>query len=81
MSADTSVRTSWFGTPRRAPDPRTTARVRLHEAETALTEFRAEVREELRLAAAAGEIPEDAVRALVDGLAEVRRGLVAHLRG
>jgi Predicted transcriptional regulators len=62
-------------------DPRTTARVRLHEAETALTEFRAEVREELRLAAAAGEIPEDAVRALVDGLAEVRRGLVAHLRG
>jgi ABC-type nitrate/sulfonate/bicarbonate transport system, permease component len=28
VSADTSVQTSWFGTPRRAPNPRTTARLR-----------------------------------------------------
>lgn len=65
---------------RATDDPRAAARAQLHEAEAALSEFRAEMREELRLASADGTLTGDTVRLLVDGLAEVRRRLVARLR-
>ena len=61
-------------------DPRTTQRVLLHEAEAALTDFRADVREELRLAVADERLSRETVRVLLDGLGEVRRRLVQDLR-
>lgn len=62
-------------------DARTESRARLHEAEAALTEFRGEMREELRAAAAAGILTPAAVRLLTDGLGDLRKRLVALLRG
>ncbi|WP_395638182.1 PadR family transcriptional regulator [Pseudolysinimonas sp.] len=62
-------------------DARTESRARLHEAEAALTEFRGEMREELRAAAADGILTPDAVRLVTDGLGDLRKQLVAHLRG
>lgn len=62
-------------------DPGSEARARLHEAEAALTDFRGDVREELRLAAAAGTLGADTVQSLTEGLEELRRRLVARLRG
>lgn len=64
-----------------ATEPRAEARVRLHEAEAALSDFRGDVREELRVAAAAGALDVETLRMLTDGLDDLRRGLVARLRG
>jgi DNA-binding PadR family transcriptional regulator len=66
---------------RTSAEPRAEARARLHEAEAALTDFRGDVREELRVAAAAGTLDADTVRQLTDGLDDLRRRLVARLRG
>jgi DNA-binding PadR family transcriptional regulator len=66
---------------RTAAEPRAEARMRLHEAEAALTDFRGDVREELRVAAAAGALDAETVRQLTDGLDDLRRRLVARLRG
>ena len=57
------------------------ARIRLHEAETAISEFRAEVRAELRTHVAAGRLPQETVTLLKDGLRDLRREIVASLRG
>ncbi len=65
---------------RTTEDPRSTQRALLHEAEAALTDFRADVREELRTAVAADRLTRDSVRLLLDGLGEVRRRLVQELR-
>jgi len=62
-------------------EPRAESRARLHEAEAALTDFRADVREELRIAAAGGVLAAHTVRTLTDGLEELRRRLVSDLRG
>lgn len=62
-------------------DPRFASRLRLHEAEAALAEFRGDVRAELRDAAATGALTAEAVAALTDGLTELRRRLVKQLRG
>jgi DNA-binding PadR family transcriptional regulator len=62
-------------------DPRSTSRALLHDAETAIGDFRADVRSELRDAAAAGTLASGTVKVLADGLDEVRRRLVAELRG
>ena len=62
-------------------DARTESRARLHEVEAVLTEFRGDVREELRAAAAAGSLTPEIVRLLDDGLGELRKLLVARLRG
>lgn len=62
-------------------DPRVTSRLRLHEAEAALAEFRSDVRDELRSAASTGILAAETVTLLTDGLSDLRRRLVAHLRG
>jgi DNA-binding PadR family transcriptional regulator len=62
-------------------DPRAAARARLHDAEAAITAFRGDVREELRAAASAGELDDDTVRELTQALDDVRKRLVARLRG
>lgn len=64
----------------RQQDPRAEARVRLHEAETALTEFRAAIREELRREVSHGRLPAETVRLLSEGLTALRREVVASLR-
>ncbi len=66
---------------RSAGEPWAESRSRLHEAEAALTEFRGDVRDELRVAAAAGTLGADTVRMLGEGLDDLRRRLVAQLRG
>jgi len=66
---------------RGAADARTEARAHLHEAEASLTEFRGDVREELRAAAADGILSPEAVRLLADGLGDLRKRLTAALRG
>jgi DNA-binding PadR family transcriptional regulator len=62
-------------------DPRVASRLRLHEAEAALGEFRSDVRDELRSAAASGLLVEENVKLLTDGLSDLRRRLVQQLRG
>ena len=62
-------------------DPRVASRLRLHEAEAALGEFRSDVRDELRSAAAAERLTADTVKLLTDGLSDLRRRLVQQLRG
>lgn len=62
-------------------DPRVASRLRLHEAEAAVTEFRGDVRDELRSAAASGILSEEVVKSLTDGLSDLRRRLVQQLRG
>lgn len=64
----------------REDDPRVQARIRLHDAETAISEFRAELRAELRTNAAAGRLPQETVTLLKDGLRDLRREIVASLR-
>jgi hypothetical protein len=54
--------------------------VLLHEAEAALTSFRAELRSELRTQVAAARLHADAVELLTTRLAEVRREVTAALR-
>lgn len=61
-------------------DPRLEARMRLAKAEAALTEFRAEVRADLRREAAAGALPAEAVDLLRSGLVALRQELSASLR-
>jgi DNA-binding PadR family transcriptional regulator len=63
-----------------ANDPRAAQRALLHEAEAALSDFRADLREELRVASSDGTLTSETVRTLVDGLSDVRRRLVARLR-
>lgn len=62
-------------------DVRSESRARLHEAEAALTEFRGEMRAELRAAAGNGALTAEAVQLLAEGLGELRKRLVAQLRG
>jgi DNA-binding PadR family transcriptional regulator len=64
-----------------AGDPRVASRLRLHEAEAALGEFRSDVRDELRSAAASGILEPETVTLLTDGLNDLRRRLVQQLRG
>ena len=61
-------------------DPRVIARQLLHEADAALTGFRAELRSELRSQAAKGSIARDTVDLLTTRLDEVRREVSASLR-
>lgn len=63
------------------PDNRGAVRERVQEAEAALTEFRAEMRTELRATLAEGRDPEPAVRILLDGVRELQRSVTAALRG
>ena len=62
-------------------DPRVASRLRLHEAEAALGEFRSDVRDELRSAASSGILAPETVTLLTDGLNDLRRRLVQQLRG
>ena len=59
---------------------RVESRSRLQQAESALAEFRADVRSDLRRAVVEGELPAAAVSALNDGLDEVRRRVRESLR-
>jgi hypothetical protein len=61
-------------------NPRTEARQQLHRAEALLTEFRAQVRADLRNEVATGDLPAQAVDLLRGGLDAVRRDLRAALR-
>lgn len=61
-------------------DSRGAARARLHEADAALTSFRAELRSELRSQYAAGQLAEDAVELLTTRLDEVLREVTGVLR-
>lgn len=63
-----------------ASEARVTSRVLLHEAEAALTSFRAELRSELRSQVAAARLQADAVELLTTRLTEVRREVTAALR-
>ncbi len=62
-------------------DERTETRALVHAAETAITEFRADVRAELRMRAAKGPLPAEAVELLTARLGELRRDVTAALRG
>ena len=62
-------------------DARTEARMRLHEAESAIAEFRADLRADLRNEVAAGRLPAETVTLLKERLREVRREIVLSLRG
>lgn len=61
-------------------DPRSEARVRLHEAETLINEFRADVRSDLRAEVADGRLPAATVDILATGLRDLRRLVVASLK-
>jgi DNA-binding PadR family transcriptional regulator len=61
-------------------DARVQSRNRLHEAESALAQFRAELRADLRMEAAQGVLAQEAVDALAEGLRTVRREVTALLR-
>jgi DNA-binding PadR family transcriptional regulator len=65
----------------RDDDPRVQARLRLHEAENAISEFRADLRTELRTQAVRGRLAEETVTLLTERLGDVRREIVASLRG
>lgn len=67
--------------PERDDDPRVQARIRLQEAESALQQFRSEVRAELRSRVAYGQLPQETVTLLKDGLRDLHRDIVASLRG
>lgn len=71
-----------FGTtaPADADDPRVQSRARLRDAEAALTEFRAELRAELRVQTARGILPQEVVDTLTSGLRDLRREVIAQLR-
>lgn len=67
--------------PRTMPhDAAAASRTRVHEADAALTEFRAEMRGELRSALAAGRDAEEAVGLLLTGLRDLQRSVIASLR-
>lgn len=68
--------------PREPPrDERTEARARLQEAEAALADLRSELRAELRGALADGRAIDAAVDDLVTGADDLRRRIIALLRG
>jgi len=71
-----------FGTttPADADDPRVQSRARLRDAEAALTEFRAELRAEMRVQTARGILPQEVVDTLTSGLRDLRREVIAQLR-
>jgi DNA-binding PadR family transcriptional regulator len=73
--AQTSVRTERFD------DERMRARTRLQEAETAINEFRSDVRTELRTAVASGRLEAEVVELVTAGLTSLRREIIAALRG
>ncbi len=64
----------------RSGDPRVQARAQLQRAETALTEFRADVRADLRRETVRGDLPAEAVDLLRTRLDDVRREVAAALR-
>jgi DNA-binding PadR family transcriptional regulator len=64
----------------RMDDDRVRSRVQLHEAEAAIGEFRADVRSDLRSAAADGRLDRASVDLLRTGLHELRRQVIAALR-
>lgn len=64
-----------------ADDPRRASRGRLEKADVHLTDFRAQVRADLKAAAASGRLTDDAVRLLASGLDALRAELRAALRG
>jgi hypothetical protein len=69
--------------PRQGPDNadwRTESRRVLHEAETALHEFRSELRAELRMQVAHGVLEREVLDVLTEGLRSVRRDVIAALR-
>ena len=76
----TASTTSSGTRPEPEADSRGAARARLHEADAALTSFRAELRSELRSQYAAGRLAEDAVVLLTSRLDEVRREITGALR-
>lgn len=61
-------------------DARAASRARLHEADAAIAEFRADVRTELRTTVAGGVLEQHVVDLLVAGLRSVRRDVIAALR-
>lgn len=61
-------------------DPRVESRMRLHEAEALLAEFRAEVRTELRSQVASGGLNAETLRVLREGLTTVRKAVIGSLR-
>jgi hypothetical protein len=61
-------------------DARMRSRAQLHEAEAVINEFRAELRAELRSAAADGRLDAAVVDLLRSGLRELRTGVSAALR-
>jgi DNA-binding PadR family transcriptional regulator len=63
-----------------ADDERVKSRNRLHEAESALAQFRSELRADLRVEAAQGVLDQQVVDVLTEGLRTVRRDVVAALR-
>jgi len=63
-----------------ANDPRVQSRNRLHDAETALAQFRADLRAELRLEAARNVLSQEVVDTLTGGLRDLRRDVIAALR-
>jgi DNA-binding PadR family transcriptional regulator len=64
-----------------ADDVRVQSRNRLHEAESAISQFRSELRADLRMEAATGVLRQEVVDALTEGLRDVRRDVIAALRG
>jgi DNA-binding PadR family transcriptional regulator len=62
-------------------DPRVRSRAQLQDAEAALAEFRASLRADLRLEVARGRLDPAVVELLTTRLGEVRREVVAALRG
>jgi DNA-binding PadR family transcriptional regulator len=62
-------------------DPRVQSRMRLRDAEAAISQFRADLRTELRVQAANGLLAQEVIDKLTDGLRDVRRDVIAALRG
>ena len=63
-----------------ADDVRVQSRNRLHEAESALSQFRAELRADLRMEVSQGVLTQEVVDLLTSGLRDVRRDVIAALR-
>jgi hypothetical protein len=68
------------------PDPddgnsRVRSRRLLSEAETAMHEFRSELRTELRMKVANGVLEPEVVDMITTGLRDIRRNVIAALRG
>jgi DNA-binding PadR family transcriptional regulator len=68
------------GWPDRVDDERTRSRARLQEAESAIAEFRSDVRTELRTAVAARGIDDGVVELIITRLSDLRREIVEAIR-